>query len=153
MPVQLTSPPDTLLAAIQNLWNNDATLIELAGQLYASEVPERDDEDNPNVLPYSYLELDRTSVEWTTNLKYIEYSTLDFHCLAEGAEATERASDQVKAVFDWATLPLRIAGSVFCQRLDYSVTSTNSRYKDQSIIYHAHLKYAAAVQRTLPTST
>lgn len=146
---------DTLLAAVKTQWYSTPTLLTAAGKLFANEVPERDESGNLLELPYTYMHLSRTRIDFTFESEHYEYSTIEFNTFAAGAEAAEAARQEIRTTFDWKNLPFTsssgtLTTTIMAVPTDYEITEEHIRYKDGSMVYRSQMCYEVCVERNYP---
>ena len=137
MPTPLTSPGDSLTAAIRRKWDGSGVLTAAVKRLYLEEVPERDEDDKSIDLPYAWCDVGKSRFDWTTEAQYYEYNAVDFHALAAGAAQAEALAELIFDTFAWQPLSFHFATnvSVYFMPTDRDLKSEMFRYKDNSIVF------------------
>ncbi len=143
--------PSTLLESIKDRWYNTPSLTSLiTGGLYLSQIPDTSGTQRIDP-PYATCDSDRTRFEWTETKLFYEITTVEFHIYNPGSANTlEQMLSEIQACFNWQSVTFTDgkSSSSYIQPLEYYYAAEPIRWRDDSLMYSACMKYEFWINRT-----
>lgn len=136
---------DSLFSALQARFNAvPATVGLVAGGLWAGEVPEG------TPLPYAWYDGSEFLTGPQFELEY-ESTRISFHVFALGYAAAETCVRQLKATYDYQSVPFNSTNATYSIGTwprSWRIYNERIRWKDNSLIHRGVVNYLAVVQRS-----